>query len=82
MILRHPGSILASWISLDYVDQYVPFEELPGVQRVAGELGVAPPGPDHLTRMIWRIGILLCCPRACGGHAPGLGRPDPRTALP
>jgi hypothetical protein len=60
MVLRHPGSVLASWISLDYVDQYVPFEGLPGVQRVAEELGVAPPGPDHLTRMIWRIGVLLC----------------------
>jgi hypothetical protein len=69
MILRHPGSILASWISLDYVDQYVPFEELPGVRRVAAELGVEPPGPDHLTRMIWRIGVLLCAlERAAAAH--------------
>ena len=60
MILRHPGSILASWISLDYVDQYVPFETLPGVRRLADEWGIEPPGPDHLTKMIWRIGILLC----------------------
>jgi hypothetical protein len=60
IVLRHPGSILASWISLDYVDQYVPFETLPGVRRLAEEWGVAPPGPDHLTRTIWRIGILLC----------------------
>jgi hypothetical protein len=60
VVLRHPGSILASWISLDYVDQYVPFETLPGVRRLAEEWGVAPPGPEHLTKMIWRIGILLC----------------------
>jgi hypothetical protein len=69
VILRHPGSILASWISLDYVDQYVPFEELPGVQRVATELGVAPPTRDHLARMIWRIGVLLCAlERAAAAH--------------
>ena len=69
IVLRHPGSILASWISLDYVDQYVPFEGLPGVQRVAAELGVGLPGPDHLTKMIWRIGILLCAlERAAAAH--------------
>ncbi len=70
MILRHPGSILASWISLDYVDQYVPFEELPGVQRVAAELGVAPPAHDHLTRMIWRIGVLLCALERAADRTP------------
>jgi hypothetical protein len=60
VVLRHPGSILASWISLDYVDQYVPFQTFPGVRRLADEWGVDLPGSEHLSQMIWRIGILLC----------------------
>jgi hypothetical protein len=59
LILRHPGSILASWISLDYIDQYVPFQTMPGVRRLAEEWGLEQPPSDHLSQTIWRIGILM-----------------------
>jgi hypothetical protein len=58
VLLRHPGSILASWINLDLDAQYVPFSEVPAVRRVAEGWGVPPPGPDHLERMIWQVGVL------------------------
>jgi Sulfotransferase family len=57
-IFRSPASILASWISLDYNDQYAPFCQIPSVQRLAEGLGVPQPGPDHLEQMIWQICLL------------------------
>ena len=59
ILLRHPGSILASWISLDIGEQYVPFAETPAVRHLAEEWGVRLPGPDHLEQMIWQIGMLV-----------------------
>jgi hypothetical protein len=59
VLLRHPGSILASWISLDLNDQYVPLHESPSVQRLVASWDVPLPGPDHLERMIWQIGVLV-----------------------
>ena len=59
ILLRHPGSILASWISLDIGEQYVPFAETPAVRQLAEEWGVRLPGPDHLEQTIWQIGMLV-----------------------
>ena len=59
VMLRHPGSILASWISLNLNDQYVPFHDIPSVRQLVESWGVRPPGPDHLERMIWQIGVLV-----------------------
>lgn len=58
VLLRHPGSVLASWITLDMNAQYVPFAERPAVRELAQEWGVRLPGPDHLEQMIWQIGAL------------------------
>jgi hypothetical protein len=58
VVLRHPGSVLASWLALDFVDQYVAFEERPGVQQLAAKWAVPLPGPEQLERTIWRIGLL------------------------
>ncbi len=58
VVLRHPGSVLASWLALDFVDQYVAFEDKPGVRQLASHWNVPLPGPDQLERTIWRIGLL------------------------
>ncbi len=58
IVLRHPGSILASWISLDFIDQYVAFEERPALVSRASAMGVPLPGGDQLERTIGRIGVL------------------------
>jgi hypothetical protein len=58
VVMRHPGSVLASWLALDFVDQYVAFEEMPGVRQLASRWDVPLPGPDQLERTIWRIGLL------------------------
>ncbi len=70
VLLRHPGSILASWISLDMDAQYVPFAESPAVRRVAEGWGVKLPGPDHLEQMIWQIGVLLTALEKAASHQP------------
>ncbi len=59
VVVRHPLSILASWIDLDYNDQYVPFHEIAAVRRRAEAWDVPPPGPDHFDRMVWQIAVLL-----------------------
>jgi len=69
VVLRHPGSVLASWLALDFVDQYVPFEERPGARQLASKWDVPPPGPDQLERTIWRIGLLTTAlERAVASH--------------
>ncbi len=70
VLLRHPGSILASWISLDMDAQYVRFSEVPAIRRLADGWGVPPPGPDHLERIIWQVGVLLTSLEKAAGHHP------------
>jgi len=48
VMLRHPGSILASWISLDLNDQYVPLHRRPDIQALTAAWGVPLPGDEHL----------------------------------
>ncbi len=88
VVLRHPGSVLASWLTLDFVDQYVAFEERPGVRQLAAAWGVPLPGPDHLERTIWRIGLLTTAlERALADHPSWVSRTheqlcvDPVTAF-
>lgn len=60
VLLRHPGSVLASWLALDLNDQHVPLERNPLVLEVARRWDVPPPGPDHLEQVIWKVGVLTC----------------------
>jgi hypothetical protein len=57
-LFRHPGNVLASWMSLELNDQYVRLDEEPSIRRRirAGELPA--PGPDRLERLVWEIGVL------------------------
>jgi hypothetical protein len=60
VLLRHPGNVLASWLSLDLLDQFVRLDELPGIRhRVEEERAIPPAGTDPLERMVWQIGVLL-----------------------
>jgi hypothetical protein len=58
VVIRHPGSILASWLDLDFIDRYVAFESRPEVRSLAAGWDVPLPGPDLLEVTIWRIGLL------------------------
>jgi hypothetical protein len=86
VVLRHPGSILASWIALDFIDQYVDFEVRPAIRKLVASWGVPLPGPDRLERTIWRIGVLTTAlERAVANHPKWLVRTheqlcgDPRS---
>jgi hypothetical protein len=70
VLLRHPGSVLASWIALDMNAQYVPFAGTPSVQHVAETWGVQLPGSDHLERIIWQIGMLITALEQAAAHHP------------
>lgn len=58
VVVRHPGSILASWLDLDFIDRYVAFETRPEIRRLASSWDVPLPGPDPLEGTVWRIGLL------------------------
>jgi hypothetical protein len=70
VVLRHPGSILASWLDLDFVDRYVAFEERPALGHLVSSWGVPLPGPDQLERTIWRIGVLITALEMAMAHNP------------
>jgi len=70
VLLRHPGSVLASWIALDMDAQYVPFSETPAVRRLAEQWEVRLPGSDHLEQMIWQIGVLIMALEKAAAHHP------------
>ena len=59
VLLRHPGNVLASWISLNLLDQYVRLDENPRIRSRVSVAGSIPPaGPEPLERMVWQIGVL------------------------
>lgn len=59
VVLRHPGNVLASWLSLDLNEQYVRLEQRPEVRRGwTDRWGVGPPESDPLAKMVWEIGLL------------------------
>ena len=59
VLLRHPGSVLASWMSLNLQDRYTRLEDNPVVRRSLEEWGVPLPGPDPLEHTIWLLGVLI-----------------------
>ncbi len=58
VLLRHPGNVLASWVSLDLNDRYIPMDEDPKVRRWTQEMEIPLPGPDPLERLVWQLGVL------------------------
>ena len=59
VLLRHPGSVVASWLEVRSNERVVPLAGDPGVRRLADTWGVRPPRPDPLTVTIWTVGVLL-----------------------
>ena len=59
VLLRHPGNVLASWISLDLNDQFARLDRQPAIRHRIDDLGtIPPPGTDPLERLVWQIGVL------------------------
>jgi hypothetical protein len=71
VLLRHPGNVLSSWLTLDLNDQFSRLEENPAVRaRFLNPWRVAPPGPDPLERMIFSIGVLSTALEAAASRNP------------
>jgi len=59
VLLRHPGNVLSSWLALNLNEQFIRLEENAAVRsRLLNSWGVTAPGPDHLERMLFSIGVL------------------------
>ena len=60
LLLRHPANVLASWSELRLKDaRNTTLENDDQLRtRFLEPWGVAPPGPDPIERMSWRIGLL------------------------
>jgi len=71
VVLRHPGSVLASWLEVRSPEQAVPFADDDRVLRLAASWGVRPPGPDRLERTVWQIGVLTTALRQALTRQPG-----------
>jgi hypothetical protein len=61
LLLRHPASVLASWMELNLKDgRNSTLESRPEIRaRYLEPWGVPQPGPDPIERMSWRIGLLI-----------------------
>jgi Sulfotransferase family len=71
VLLRHPGNVLSSWLTLNLNEQFVHLEENPAVRtRLLNPWGVAVPGPDPLERMIFTIGVLSTALEAAASRNP------------
>jgi hypothetical protein len=58
VLLRHPGNVLSSWISLDLNDRYVRLDREPTIRRMVADGELPPPGPDPFERLVWQVGVL------------------------
>jgi hypothetical protein len=61
LLLRHPANVLASWLEVHLKDaRNTTLENSPEIRaRYLEPWGVAPPGPDPIEQMSWRIGLLI-----------------------
>jgi Sulfotransferase family len=61
VLLRHPASVLASWMEVGLKDsRYSTLENHPVIrERFIEPWGVPRPGPDPVERMSWMIGLLI-----------------------
>jgi hypothetical protein len=69
VVLRHPGNVLASWISLDLTDRFVRLDEQPRIRHRVAAGAMPPAGTEPLERMVWQIGVLsLALEEAASRH--------------
>jgi hypothetical protein len=59
VVLRHPASVLASWLELDLPDRDRHLDTHPVVRRrYLAPWGISVPGSDPLERAVWQLGLL------------------------
>lgn len=58
ILLRHPGSVLASWMKMDMNLEFTRLDDHPTIRRQIEEKRIPPPGAEPVERMIWNIGVL------------------------
>jgi hypothetical protein len=58
VLFRHPGNVLASWLSLDLNDRYVRLDKDPVIRGRVERGELPPPGPDPFERLVWQVGVL------------------------
>ncbi len=61
ILLRHPASVLASWLEVGLKEgRYTTLESRPEIRaRYLDRWDVPPPGPDPVETLSWRIGLLI-----------------------
>jgi hypothetical protein len=61
VLLRHPASVLASWVEVNLKEgRYGTLESRPDIRaRYLDRWGVPQPGPDRIETLSWRIGLLI-----------------------
>jgi len=72
VLLRHPASVLASWMDVQLKDgRNSTLESRPEVRaRYTGRWDVPPPGNDPIEKMSWRIGLLTAALEEAASHHP------------
>ena len=69
VVLRHPGNVLASWLSLDLNDQFARLDERPAIRRRVEDRTIPPAGTEPLERLVWQLGVLsLALEEAAARH--------------
>jgi hypothetical protein len=58
VLLRHPGSVLSSWMKLDMNLEFARLDDHPAIRRQIEENRIPRPGAEPVERMIWHIGVL------------------------
>ena len=58
VLFRHPGNVLASWLSLDLNDRYVRLDRDPVIRGMVERGELPSPGPDPFERLVWQVGVL------------------------
>ena len=58
VLLRHPGSVLSSWMKMDMNLEFARLDDHPSIRRQIEEERIPRPGAEPEERMIWHIGVL------------------------
>jgi len=58
VLFRHPGNVLASWLSLDLADRYVRLDQDPKIRGMVDRGELPAPGADAFERLVWQVGVL------------------------
>jgi len=75
VLFRHPGNVLASWLSLDLNDRYVRLDQDPKIRSMVDRGELPAPGADAFERLVWQVGVLdLALERSLARQPTWVGR--------